>query len=692
MKEYASDKIRNIVLAGHSGSGKTTLSEAILYALKYADRLGRTDAGNTVSDYDPEEIERKVSINASLLSLEYKNHKINLLDLPGYRDFVGEIKNSIRVADLVIIVLDALSGVEVGAEFVWEYADEYNVPCIFFINKLDKDHSDFQRSMENISTIFGTKPVLLTLPVGKESNFSGVIDLLKMKKVVENDTTVTLESIPDDLKVQADEQRQILVESAAEGDDDLTMKFLEDQPLSDEEVLRGLKEGLSDRRFAPTLCGSAYNLKGVASLMDFIIQCAPSPLDREGFVSIVEGEKKVTPYEASKPFSAYVFKTVSDPYAGRLSFFKVITGELSADSVIFNVTKGKEEKVSHLLSLRGKKQENVHKLMTGDIGAVAKLSNTLTADTLATPDSKVQYAPTDLPSFTSQMAISTESKTDEEKIGLAVHRITEQDPTLHIRRDPEVRQTLIAGMGDTHLDVAVSRLKTLSNVNLELTKPDIPYKETITKTAKGQGKYKKQSGGRGQYGDVWLELSPLSNGEEFEFAWKIVGGVIPSKYKPSVEKGVYEAMGRGILAGYKMINIKAVCYDGSYHSVDSSDIAFKVAGSMAFKNVAQNAGPIILEPIMNLKVIGPEANMGEILGNLSGKRGRILGQELKGNKVVIQAQVPQAEMFEYSRELRSLTQGRGIYEMSFSHYEAVPPQLQEKIIAEARERKDQEDT
>lgn len=691
MKEYTSEKIRNVALAGHSGSGKTTLTEAILYYLKYTDRLGRVDAGNTVSDYDPEEISRKVSINATLLSMEYKGHKINLLDLPGYRDFVNEIKNGIRVADTVVIVLDAVSGVEVGAEFVWEYAEEYDTPRAFFLNKLDKEHADFESTLNQIKEEFGKNPIPLTIPVGKEASFSGVIDLLKMKKVVESKEKVTYEPIPEELKEKAEQWRQVLIEAAAEGDDELTMKFLEDQPLTDEEILRGIKEGMRDRRFVPVLCGSAYNCLGVYPLLDFILNCVPSPLEMPGFVNVEDSTKKVVKYEPEKPFSAYVFKTISDPYAGRLSFFKIITGEITADSTVFNINKNKEEKISHLLSVRGKKQENVHKLSTGDIGTVAKLSVTATADTLVAPGNTVKYAPTKLPPYTCQMALVTDSKTAEEKIGVAMHRLTEQDPTLQIWRDHEVRQTIIAGMGDTHLDVALSRLRAFANVDIRMETPRVPYKETITKTAKGQGKYKRQSGGRGQYGDVWLELSPLPRGEGFQFEWKIVGGVIPSKYQPSIEKGIREAMEKGIIAGYPVIDVKAVCYDGSHHPVDSSDIAFKIAGSMAFRNVAQQANPIILEPIMNLKVIAPESNMGDILGNLSGKRGRILGQELKGNKVIIHAQVPLGEMFEYSRELRSMTQGRGTYEMEFSHYEPVPPQLQEKIIAEAQQRKEEED-
>ncbi len=697
MKEYPSQNIRNIALAGHNASGKTTLAEAILYLLEYTDRLGRVDAGNTVSDYDPEEISRKMSINSTLLPVEYKNHKINFLDLPGYRDFVGEIKSGLRVVETAVLVLDGIAGIEAGTEFAWEYAKEYDVPCACFINKLDKEHSSFEKALSQIKEILGVEPILLTLPIGKEAGFSGVIDLLKMKKVNEQRGKFTLEAIPAELKAVAEEWRQKMVERAAEGDDELTMKFLEDQPLTEEEIIRGIKEGLRDRRFIPVLCGSAYNCIGIFPLLEFMVNCVSSPLEMPGFVSLIqEGneektiKKEVTKYFPQKPFSAYVFKTISDPYAGRLTFFKIITGEITADSVALNVNKGKEERITHLLIVRGKKQENVHKLSTGDIGAVAKLNVTATTDTLADSSNPVTYVPTLLPSFTAQMALVTKSKTDEEKIGMAMHRLMEQDPTLQIRRDHEIKQTIIYGMGDTHLEVAVSRLRTFANVDVQLEKPRVPYKETINKVAKGQGKYKRQSGGRGQYGDCWIELQPLSRGSGFQFEWKIVGGVIPSKYEPSIQKGILEAMERGIIAGYPVVDVKAICYDGSYHSVDSSDIAFKIAGSMAFRNVAAQAGPIVLEPIMNLTIIAPESNMGEILGNLSSKRGRILGQELRGKKVIIKAAVPLAEIFEYSRELRSMTQGRGVFEMQFSHYEPVPPNIQEKIVAEAQLRKEEE--
>lgn len=690
MKEYTTEQLRNVALAGHTSAGKTTLAEALLYALKFTDRLGRVDEGNTISDYDPEEIKRNLSINASVLPVEYKEFKINVLDVPGYRDFIGEIKSCLRVADAAILVLDATAGVEVGTEFAWEYAEEYGVPRAFFVNKLDKERADFAAAMQSIRDVFGVRAVPVMLPVGKEAQLEGLIDLLQMKMITEeHGGKATSGPIPEALKAEAEAARAKLVEAAAEGDDELTMKFLDDQPLSEEEIRRGLKEGMMAGTLFPVLCGAAARSLGVESLLNFVVSCFPSPLERPGMVGkVAEGDKEEERrYDVSQPFSAFVFKTVSDPYAGRLSFFKIVSGSLSSDSVVYNSTKSTEERISHLLCVRGKKQENVHQLVAGDIGAVAKLSATTTNDTLCELHHQIEYPPTALPPLTYSMAIVAKSKTDEEKVGLAMHRLIEQDSTLSLRRDAEERQTILSGMGDMHLDVAVSRLRQQSNVDVGLGEPRVPYKETITRKAEGQSKYKKQSGGRGQYGDVWLRLEPLPRGTGSEFSWKVVGGVIPSKYEPSVHKGINETMEKGILAGYKVVDVKTDCYDGSHHSVDSSDIAFKIAASMAFKRMALEASPILLEPIMNLKVTVPENFMGDVMGDLSAKRGRIMGNLAHGRKIVIEAQVPLAEMFAYSKELRSLTQGRGVYEMEFSRYEQVPSNLQEKIIADAAERK-----
>ncbi len=688
MKEYSTEKIRNICLSGHTGSGKTTLTEAILYTTKTTDRLGRVVDSNTTSDYDPEEINRQVSINSTILPVEYKDCKINLIDLPGYRDFISEVKGPVRVSDAMMILIDATSGVEVGTEFACEYADEYGLPKVFFINKLDKERANFKKVLEGIRTELGMRTLLLALPVGEEKSFPGIIDLVRMKFIKEEEGKQTTAPIPDELKSEAEAAHAELVETAAEGDDELTMKFLDEQPLSPREILKGLKEGFISNRFCPVFCGAAYNTQGIHSLLDFVVQCLPNPAERSpwGAVKPDTGDSVEVPCDPQRPDAAFVFKTVSDPYAGRLSFIRVVSGAVRSDSTIFNVNKERDEKITHVYIMRGKKPENIHRLHAGDIGALVKLNVTTTNDTLCAPDHRVQFPPTPLPSRTCQMAISVPSKSDEEKIGVAMHRLMEQDETLTVRRDPEIRQTIISGMGDAHLDVAVSRLKAMSNVEIRLVEPRVPYRETITRSAKGSYRHKKQTGGRGQFGEVWLKLEPLKE-EEFAFEWKVVGGNIPTKFKPSVEKGIIDAMEHGILAGYKVVNVKAICHDGKHHSVDSSDMAFKIAASMGFKKVAAEASPIILEPIYKMKVTVPENYMGDVMGDLSGKRGKILGNTSKGKKMTIEALAPLAEVFSYSRDLRSMTQGRGVFEMEFSHYELTPPNLQQKIIEEAKARK-----
>jgi elongation factor G len=692
VKTYPPAQIRNIALAGHSGAGKTSLVEAILYNMKLVDRLGRVEDGNTVSDYDPEEVRRRVSINASLIPLEYKGTKINILDLPGYRDFIGEVRNGIRVADAVLIVVDAAGGVEVGTELAWEYATEFNVPRAFVINKIDRDRANFDNAMAQIRESFGCSTVLLNQPIGQADSFKGVIDLLKMKVATGDGGKTGQGDIPDDMQAEAEQLRNALIEVAAEGDDSLTEKFLDGQALSEEEVVNGLKQVLLQGRFCPVFTLSSITGAGVTNLMDLLVQCFPAPAERPP-VTASNGKQESIELKCdeSAPTAAFVFKTVSDPFAGHLTFFKVLSGQVSNETTLMNVTRGHEERVNHLMTIRGKKQESVDKLMAGDIGVLAKLGNTRTNDTLSDARNPVKVEPTPMPAHTIQMAITAKSKEDEEKIGMAMHRLIEQDPTLHLHRDPAIRQTILAGMGDTHLDVVVSRLKAQSKVEAELQVPRVPYRETIMRKAEGQGKHKKQSGGRGQFGDCWIRLEPQPEGKGFEFDWAIVGGVIPTKYQPSVEKGLVQAMDKGIIAGYPAVDIKAVCYDGSYHSVDSSDMAFQIAASKAFKIVAKNANPILLEPIYKVKVVVPEQYMGDVMGDLNSKRGRILGMNAEGRKQVIEALVPLSEMFEYSKQLRSMSQGRGSFEMHFDHYERVPGEEQAKIVAASKPEEEEED-
>jgi elongation factor G len=683
---YSTDQLRNVALAGHSGCGKTSLSEALLYLHKGVERLGRVEDGHTTADYDPEETARHFSINAALIPVETKTHKINILDLPGRRDFVGETRNCMRAADATLIVVDANAPIEGGAEIAWAEAEEFRTPRVVFVNKLDKERADFAQAVEALKEEFQANFIPVALPIGAEENLSGVVDLLRMKAVKDAPGKPVIEDIPADMAEAAEKAHAALVEAAAEGDDALMEKFFNDEALTPEEVAKGLRNVVAEGRAVPVLCGAATSPIGVQVLADFIVSTLPAPDEGPG-LALADGEMcKIQP---EGPMSAFIFKSVSDDFAGRLNFLKVVTGEMKSDSQPFNPGKDKNERITHVLSVCGKKNANIDKLSAGDIGALSKLDVTTTNDTLCDPAKPVQYAPTTMPKPMCERAISAKSKAEEEKVGLGLHRLIEQDPTLTVRRDSEMSQTLISGMGDTHLEVAVARLKSQSKVEVELNVPRVAYRETLTKKAQGQGKYKKQSGGRGQYGDCHVCLEPAERGEGFTFEWKVVGGVIPTKYAPAVEKGLVEALARGVLADNPVIDVKASCYDGTHHNVDSSEMAFKVAASMAFKKVAPNAKPIILEPIVTVTIDTPETYMGDVMGDLNSKRGRILGMDHKGKRQIVRAHVPQAEIYTYSRELRSMTQGRGVFEVEFSHYEQTPPDVQQKIIEDAAKRREE---
>jgi len=693
MKEFATGQIRNIVLAGHSHAGKTSLLEAILYNLKLTDRLGRIEDGNTSSDYDAEEIKRGISINTALVPVEFREHKINFLDAPGTRDFIGEIRSTVRVADAMIIVVDATSGIETGTELAWELAEEFKLPRMFVINKINHERAQFDSVVQQIRDTFQCSDILLNFPSGVGADYCGCINLLRMKLASGDAGKVKYDDIPAEISDRATELRAALIEAAAEGDDELTSKFLEGETLSHGEVLRGLKEDLLDNRICPVIVASATEGAGCMGLLDFIIECFPAPGEEGPFEAkdARTGKEFALRYNPAAPVTAFVFKTISDPFAGHLTFFKVLNGTLTNDSVLLNATRGVEERVAHLQTLRGKRPEPVTNVAAGDIAVLAKLNNTHTDDTLCDPRAPMRIEPTAQPPHTVHMAVKARNKEDEDKISISMHRLIEQDPTLHLHRDPEIHQTILSGMGDTHLDVAVSRLKSQSKVDVDLEKPHVPYRETIAKKASGQGKHKKQSGGRGQYGDCWIRLEPLGEGEGFQFAWEVVGGAIPTKYTPSVEKGIQQAMLRGIISNHPVVDIKAVCYDGSFHAVDSSDMAFQVAASKAFKNVAREAAPVVLEPVFKLKVIVPEQFLGDVMGDLNSKRGRILGVDTDGCKQIVEAMVPQSEIFEYSKELRSMTQGRGTFEAQYDHYDRVPADIQAKIVAAAAPGEEEEE-
>ncbi len=686
MRVYRSDEVRNVALAGHSGSGTTTLTAALLYINGVVPKPGSVEARNTQSDYDPQEQARHISINLAVIPLELPNHKINLIDCPGSRDFVGDMKNGIRVGEMALVVVDAVHGSEVGTEFAWEYAAEYLIPRAVFINKMDKERASFSRAMETIARDFDARCVPITLPIGEGPDFKGVVDLFEMKAVYPDGTGVRMEEIPEAMREEANAARRALVEAAAEGDDQLTEKFLLEENLSLEEIMTGLREDLEEGRFCPVVCGSATTLAGIWSLQRFFVNECPPPFERKGFrLQTEDGSRRLRKLDPVAPFSAFVFKTINDDYAGRLSLFKVVSGEIVGDGMILNSRAGKTERVGHVFDVRGKSQLPVERVVTGDIGAFAKLEVTHTGDTIQDAKAEpVVYEPTVMPQATTHAAIHTKNRGDEEKLSMALHRLLESDPTLRVERDGSLHQTVISGMGDTHLDVAVSRLKAATRIEVELLPPRVPYRETITRKGEGQGKYKKQSGGRGQYGDCHIRFEPLPRGSAFEFVWEIVGGVIPTNFKGSVEKGLIDAMQHGVLAGYPVVDVKAACYYGSYHDVDSSDMAFQVAASLAYKNVLPNCGPVVLEPYLTVSVTVPDTHMGDVMGYISQRRGRISGNEQNGHKVVIHAEVPQGEMATFSRDLRSMTQGRGVFETRFSHYEACPPPVQEKVIAEAQ--------
>lgn len=689
MKVYQTPQLRNVAFAGHSSVGKTSLAEALLHIHGLIDRKGTIEAGNTQADYDPQEKARQCSINATLLPLEFDDFKINILDCPGFRDFVGEIKNAIRISELCLIVIDAESGVEVGSEFAWEFAKEYDIPIAIVINKMDKERADFESAMSSIESAFDAQTIPVTLPIGSGDSFEGVVDLLDMKAIYDKGIEKRIEDIPDSMADRVKAARRALVEAAAEGDDELTEKFLEDTPLTEEEVRRGLRQDMQEGRFIPVVCCSAEKEVGLSGLINFIRDECPSPDLRKGFRCHKDpknpfGETELRPLNPDEPFSAFVFKSVNDDFAGRLSFVKVVCGSVTGDCTFLNTRTGETMKAGHVFGIRGKTQVAVDRINTGDIGCFAKLGSVHTGDTLAdpTPPNPV-YEPTRMPSPTVAMAIRAQQKSEEDKISVAIHRLLEQDPTLGLERDSFLHQTILRGMGDTHLEVALDRLRAISKVEIVMEPPKVQYRETITRKAQGQGKYKKQSGGRGQYGDCHVRFEPLARGEGFQFKWEVVGGVIPTNFQSSVEKGIVEATHRGTIAGYPMVDLMAACYDGSHHAVDSSDMAFQVAGSMAFKNVIPNCGPVLLEPIMKVTVVVPSDYMGDVLGYLSSHRGRIAGNEQVGRKVEIKAEVPQGEMAHFSRDLRSMTHGRSVFSSFFSHYEPCPPNVQEKVAQDA---------
>ncbi|GAA0117621.1 elongation factor G [Clostridium senegalense] len=687
MKQYKVNNLRNIGIVGHSDSGKTSLMEALLYYTGSTDRLGRIEEGNTISDFDVEEKRRKVSISTAVSFCEWENVKLNLVDTPGYFDFIGEMIEGLNAVDLAMVVVCAVSGIQVGTEKAYEYAKEKKIPKAFFINKLDRENSNFEKTLNQIQDRFGISAVPIQYPIGSENDFKGLVNVISKKARIFNPQTKKMEEteIPEDIKDKIDECRQMVMEAVAEMDEVLLDKYFNEGELSEEEIYDGLVKGASVGEIAPIMCGSSTTGVGVHTLLEDIIECFPSPVDttlykaknlkNDNYIDIKINEEE--------PFSALVFKTIADPFVGKLSMFRVITGKAKADTVVMNANKKKEEKMGTLYFLRGKQQYTTSEIKAGDIGAVSKLNCTNTGDTLCNKGRMITFETSTFPKPVYSRAVMTKSKGDEDKISNGLSKLLEEDPTFSVSRDLENAETIISGIGSTHLEVIVSKLKSKFGVDVALELPKTPYRETIKKTADVQGKYKKQSGGHGQYGDVKIKFEPRNDGDDsLEFVDKVVGGVVPRQYIPAVEKGLKDCVNKGILAGYPVIRLKATLHDGSYHPVDSSEMAFKVAASLAYKKGLQEAEPVLLEPIMRIEIIIPDEYMGDVIADINKKRGRILGMEPIDNGQKIIGEVPQAELYDYATDLRSITGARGEFNTNFERYEEVPIEVVNKVIKE----------
>lgn len=691
MKQYPIEKIRNVALVGHGGSGKTTLAEHLLYLAGHIDRIGTVEAGNTVSDFDQEEQRRKISLSTALLPLEWQDHKVNMIDVPGFPDFIGEMYGALRVADTAVLVAPAQADLEVGFENAWELCEQYHLPRFIFINKMERDNADHAGLIQTLQQIYGRQRVVpIQVPIGLQTGFKGVVDVVHMAAYLGSDRDVQQVEIPDELMSEVQAARELLMEAAAESDDDLAMKYLDGELLTDEEIVHGLHLGVDTGKIVPVLFGSAQNGVGLQRLLNALIEMAPNPKE----VSPAEAEdlKSGSTVEleckAEGPLCAFVFKTTADPYVGKLTFFKVYTGVFHADSQVYNANKEREERVGQLYYMRGKNQEATSEIRAGDIGAVAKLQETATGDTLCDKSTPRYMKPIEFPEPIYMIAIVPKTKADEDRLGPALARLHDEDPTLHARRDPETGQTLLLGMGDLHVETIIEKLKRKFGTEVEHEELRIPYRETITKKASAQGKFKRQSGGRGQYGDCWIEMEPLPRGAGIEFGERIVGGAIPKNYIAPIERGLRETAEKGIQAGYPATDFKAVVYDGSYHEVDSSDQAFRIAGSLAFQNASENAAPVVLEPLLEVEVDVPEAFTGDVMGDLNGRRGRIQGIEPLGNgRQLVRAIVPMSEMVKYALDLRSITRGRGRFRTKPSSYEEVPFNIAQQLIEKYKKEK-----
>lgn len=694
MKQYKTEDVRNVAVVSHAGSGKTTLCEAMLFVSGTVDRIGKVTDGSSNFDFEPEEVKRSITISSSIFPLEWKKKKINILDTPGDPNFASEVVASLKAADVAILAVDAVDSIKPLTEKVWAGIEAAEMPRLLVVTKMDRERADFEKVISDVKELFNVKPLVLQIPIGKEANFKGVVDLLSMKAAMfdGDGRNSSKTDIPADLADDAASRREVLIEDLAEVDDGLMERYLEGEELGADDLSNALKQGILERVFMPVFVCSGQANKGIQPILDVIADACPSPAQMPAVVgtSPSGGEEKRNP-SPDEPFCAYVFKTFADPYAGRLSLFRIFSGKLAPDSNFLNASKGVKERFGQLFAIQGKSQKSLESAQAGDIVAVAKLKETLTGDTLSDEKAPIIIAPAALPQSVISFAIEPKAKGDEEKITQSLARLAEEDPTLKIGRDRQTNEFLISGMGQVHIEVTVEKLKRKFGVDVNLNTPKVPYMETIKGKAKVEGKLKKQTGGRGQFAVAWLELEPLPRGQGFEFVDKIVGGAIPRQYIPAVEKGVVEAMTNGALAGSPVLDVRVTVFDGKYHEVDSSEQAFKIAASKGFKKGMLQANPVLLEPIMNMEIIVPEDCMGDVMGDLNSRRGRISGMDAKGASQVVKAQVPMAEVLKYASDLTSMTSGRGIFSMEFSHYEEAPAHIAEKIIEASGKAAEEED-
>jgi elongation factor G len=693
MAKYESKSLRNLAVVGHGGTGKTSLCESLLFVSGKSERLGRVDDSTSCMDFEPEEQKRRVSISSAANFVEWEKHKINFIDTPGDSNFTFDIKCSMSVVENAVIIVDAVGGVEFQTQKVWELADEFKLPRIIFINRLDRERAIFNTALESIKSKFKKKVTPVCLPIGAEDKFNGIVDLISMKAYLfsDNKGAGKASDIPAEMMDEVKSLRDSMVEDIAEADDELMNKYLESGELSDEELKTGLKKGVSAGNLIPVLCGSSTKGIGISLLLDLIVSSFASPVDR----GPIKGKKPKTddveerqPSEDA-PFSAIVFKTIADPYAGRLTLFRVYSGTLNSDTPVYNSSRKITEKFGHVFFLEGKNQKQAEVLIPGDIAGVAKLKETTTGDTLCNEKSPIIFEKVVVPPPIISYAMEPKTRGDEDKIASSIHRLTEEDPTIVYTRNVETKEMILSGMGQVHIEVNIEKMKRKFGVEVNLNTPKIPYKETIKGKTNVQGKYKKQSGGRGQFGDCWIDIEPLPRGGGFLFEDKIVGGVIPGQYRPAVEKGIVEAAVKGVLAGYPVVDFKIALTFGSYHTVDSSEMAFKIAGSMAFQKGVMDCQPILLEPIVNIEIEVPDEYMGDVIGDLNSRRGRVQGMDANGSNQVIKGQVPLAEILKYAPDLRSMTSGRGNFTYTESHYDEVPAYIAEKIIAEFKKDKEE---